>query len=65
LETFSRLEEAIVAAEHFCKLHAAAKEQGYHLEEGYFVRPDKPKHHVGQLLQERKSPEELALLMGR
>ncbi|TDF95509.1 hypothetical protein [Paenibacillus piri] len=63
LETFAGLEEAVAAAEHFCKLHAAAKEQGYHLEEGYFVKVDKPKHHVGRLLQERKSPDDLAALL--
>ncbi|NOU94949.1 hypothetical protein GC093_17220 [Paenibacillus sp. LMG 31456] len=63
IEAFSRLEEAIVAAEHFCKLYSTAKEQGYHLEGVYFVKVDKPKHHVGQLLQERKSPDALALIL--
>jgi hypothetical protein len=63
LETFPRLEEAIVAAEHFCKLHAAAKEKGYYLENGHFVKPDHPKIHVGQLLQERKHPDQLTALL--
>ncbi|WP_240421891.1 hypothetical protein [Paenibacillus periandrae] len=63
LETFTRLEEAIVAAEHFCKLHAAAKEKGYYLENGHFVKPDRPKLHVGQLLNERKEPEQFLQLL--
>jgi hypothetical protein len=63
LETFPKLEEAIVAAEHFCKLHAAAKGKGYYLENGHFVKPDRPKIHVGQLLQERKDPDQLAELL--
>jgi hypothetical protein len=63
LETFSRLEEAIVAAEHFCTLYTTAKEQGYHLEGAYFVKVDRPKHHVGHLLKERKSPDAFSLML--
>jgi hypothetical protein len=63
LETFSRLEEAIVAAENFCKLHATAKEKGYYLENGHFVKPDRPKIHVGKLLQDKKEPEQLLQLL--
>jgi hypothetical protein len=63
LETFPRLEEAIVAAENFCKLHSIAREKGYYLENGHFVKPDRPKIHVGQLLNERKDPEKLAELL--
>jgi hypothetical protein len=63
LETFLKLEEAIVAAEHFCKLYTAAKTKGYYLENGHFVKPDRPKLHVGQLLNERKDPEEMLLLL--
>ncbi|NHN29736.1 hypothetical protein [Paenibacillus agricola] len=63
LETFPKLEEAIVAAEHFCKLHTAAKSKGYYLENGHFVKPDRPKIHVGQLLNERKDPEAMLQLL--
>ncbi|WP_028549950.1 hypothetical protein [Paenibacillus sp. UNC451MF] len=63
LETFSGLDEAIQAADLFCKLHAAAKEMGYHLEDGHFVKPDRPKLHVGMLLQEQTMPDELIVLL--
>ncbi|GAA4868910.1 hypothetical protein GCM10023310_55750 [Paenibacillus vulneris] len=65
LETFSNLDDAIQAAELFCKLHAAAKELGYHLEDGHFVKPDRPKLHVGMLLHEQTMPDELVLLLER
>ncbi|MFE5321053.1 hypothetical protein ACFQ88_20315 [Paenibacillus sp. NPDC056579] len=63
LETFPSLEEAIQAAELFCKLHAAAKLKGYHLEEGHFVKPDRPRLHVGLLLYKKTMPEELVLII--
>src|SRR5665647_1222583 len=65
LETFSKLDEAIIAAEHFCKLYTAAKSKGYYLENGYFVKPDRPKLHVGMLLNDRKDPEEMLQLLGK
>lgn len=63
LETFPTLEEAIQAAELFCKLHTAAKEKGYHLEEGHFVKPDRPSIHVGLLLYKKTMPEDMVLIM--
>ncbi|PZE20245.1 hypothetical protein [Paenibacillus xerothermodurans] len=63
LQTFSNMDEAVASAERFCQLHAIAKANGYHLEQDHFVRPDKPGHHVGQLLAEGKSAEELEQLL--
>ncbi|WP_159888580.1 hypothetical protein [Paenibacillus puerhi] len=51
LETFAEKEEAIQAADKFCNLLTAAKERGYYLENGYFVKPDKEKLSVKQCLQ--------------
>lgn len=63
LETFPTLEQATQAAELFCKLYAAAKQQGYHLEEGHFVKPDRPRLHVGLLLYRNMEPEQLVMVM--
>lgn len=63
LETFSDVHEAIQAAELFCKLHAAAKEMGYYLDNGHFVKPERPKLHIGTLLQEGTPPERLVVLL--
>ncbi|WP_341418060.1 hypothetical protein [Paenibacillus filicis] len=52
LETFSEKEAAIAAAEKFCGLLTAAKERGYYLESGYFVKPDKEKLSVKLCLQQ-------------
>ncbi|MFH5186384.1 hypothetical protein ACHHV8_29310 [Paenibacillus sp. TAB 01] len=63
LETFSNLDEAIQAAELFCRLHTTAKEMGYYLDNGHFIKPDRPKLHIGTLLQEGTPPERLSLLL--
>ncbi|CAG7652063.1 hypothetical protein ACFQI7_19335 [Paenibacillus allorhizosphaerae] len=63
LETFSEAEEAVQAAELFCELHKSAKELGYHLEEGFFVKADQPSYHVGMLLRKGTKPEELVVMM--
>jgi hypothetical protein len=51
LETFSEKEAAIAAAEKFCALLTAAKERGYYLESGDFVKPDKARLSVKECLQ--------------
>ncbi|WP_426449766.1 hypothetical protein ACP26L_32645 [Paenibacillus sp. S-38] len=54
LETFADKDEAIRSAELFCRSLAAAKERGYYLENGYFVKPQREKipvatsFHAGQ-----------------
>ncbi|CAG7638591.1 hypothetical protein PAESOLCIP111_03957 [Paenibacillus solanacearum] len=63
LETFAEAETAVQAAELFCELHQSAKERGYHLEEGFFVKADRRSFHVGRLLREGTKPDELVALM--
>ncbi|GIP34054.1 hypothetical protein [Paenibacillus sp. J2TS4] len=41
LETYPSREQAVRAAEHFCKLYTLAREQGYYLKERSFVKPDR------------------------
>lgn len=58
LETFSDVAEAIRAAEQFCKMLTAAKERGYYLEEGNFVKPEKAKIPATAGLKENIGVEE-------
>ncbi|UUZ81552.1 hypothetical protein LJK88_44175 [Paenibacillus sp. P26] len=58
LETFADQEKAIRAAEQFCKQLAAAKERGYYLEEGHFVKPEREKIPVAAGLKEEMEVEQ-------
>ncbi|MDO3678513.1 hypothetical protein [Paenibacillus ehimensis] len=57
LETFSDKEEAIRAAEQFCKMLTAAKEHGYYLDNGHFVKPERERIPVAFCLKEHLTEE--------
>ncbi|MGG2196943.1 hypothetical protein [Paenibacillus validus] len=58
LEAFPNQDEAVRAAEKFCMMLAVAKERGYYLENGYFVKPEKERIPVNVCLQQDELTEE-------
>ncbi|MCZ8519696.1 MULTISPECIES: hypothetical protein [Paenibacillus] len=57
LETFTDKEEAIRSAELFCRSLSAAKERGYYLENGHFVKPERERIPVAACFHEGQTEE--------
>lgn len=57
LESFPDMEQAIRAADQFCKMLTAAQKQGYYLEEGHFVKPERERIPAKEGLREEVEVE--------
>ena len=50
LKRFATEEAAVRAADHFCKMYAAAREKGYYFKEQSFAKPNKEKIEISVYL---------------